>query len=135
LPRTGSHPTRLVVGHLYGASIFELTPEGAFQTRLLTGHDSEVTGMAVSAEGKRLITASRDQTVAGWSLDDWPSHAQLGANLFVQGGKFMVGPVDQGSPLWEAGLSKDDEVVLLVVDRKIIYNRSGKYGQDTGAAD
>jgi WD40 repeat protein len=123
IPRTPAHPTRLIVGHLYGASVFDLTPEGAFRTRILTGHDAEVTGMALSADGKRLVTASRDQTIAGWSLEDWPSHEQLGANLYLKGGRLWVGTVDQGSPIWEAGMSTGDEVAFLAVEGKIVYNR------------
>jgi WD40 repeat protein len=134
LQPTDTHPTRLIVGHMYGASIYELTSRGPQRTRILTGHDSEVTAMVVSADGKRLITGSRDQTIAGWSLEDWHSHPQLGANLFLKDGKLWVGAVDQGSPGWELGLSTDDEVVLLVRERKIIYNRSGKFGPDTGSA-
>ncbi len=135
LPQQGSaHPTRVVVGHMYGASIYELTPEGPMRTRLLSGHDSEVTGMALSADGKRLITASRDQTIAGWSLEDWPSHPQLGAQLYLKGDRLWVGTIDQGGPIWETGLSTGDEVVLLVVEQKILYNRSGKYGADKGSA-
>ena len=142
LPRNGKGPTRLVVGHLYGASVYELTKDGVHRTRILTGHDAEVNGLALSADGKRLITASRDQTIAGWSLEDWPSHPQLGANLFVKGGRLYCGVVDTGSPLWEAGLSSGDEVIFVVVEGKIVYNNglvtpSGMKAKlkDTGSAE
>jgi WD40 repeat protein len=137
LPAAPGQPTRLVVGHMFAASIYEMTPEGPFRTHMLVGHDSVINGLAVSADGKRLITASRDQTIAGWSLEDWPEpvHPRLGANLYLKGGKLWVGAMSQGSPIWEMGLSTGDEVVLLVVDREIIYNHSGKYGPDKGSAE
>jgi WD40 repeat protein len=139
LPQTKTHPPRLVVGTgLYAANIYELTPQGPFRARVLTGHDSEVTAMALSADGKRLVTASRVQTITGWSLEDWPrpNHPQLGAHFYLKGGKLRVGTVAQGSPIWEAGLSTDDEVVLLVVGGlDIVYNRTGKYSADKGSAE
>src|SRR5262249_49712097 len=116
LPANDKHPTRLIVGHMYGASIFELRPSGPFRTRLLTGHDSEVNSMAISEDGQRLVTASRDETIAGWSLEDWPGGAPTGAQFYLNNDRLFVGAVDQGSPAWEAGLSPDDEIVFLFAD-------------------
>ena len=89
----------------------------------------------------------RHGTVRGWQAPDHgvarsddrgmepgrlAQPSPTGGQFFRQGGKLWVGTLDQGSPIWEAGLSTGDEVVLLVVERKIIYNRSGKYGKDSG---
>lgn len=124
IPSFGKHPERLVIGHgLYGVNVYDLTPDGPVRTRVLTGHDSGVVSLAVDKDGKRLVTASRDETIAGWSLEDWPSHPTLGAELFVKQGKLYIGAVDQGSPLWEAGLSTGDEVVFVYAGDKIRYNR------------
>jgi len=125
-------PPRIVVGHLWGASVFELREEGLRRLRLLNGHDGVVVSLAITPDGKRLVTGSRDQTICGWSLEDWPSHPQLGAQLSVNGGKLLVGEVDLGSPVWEAGLSKGDEIVLLALDGKLKFNHSGKYGGNMG---
>ena len=68
--------------------------------------------VAPSADGKTLVSASRDQTVIGWSLADWPSHPELGARVVVRQGKLIVDSVDAGSPAWEAGLQEGDEIVI-----------------------
>lgn len=124
----GRNPPVLAVGGFNSVNVFELSTSGVRRTRYLTGHDGEIMSLAVSKDGKHMVTGSRDQTIAGWSLDDWPSHPQLGAQFFVKEGRLLVGKVDNGSPVWEAGLSTGDEIVLLVVaGRNIVYNnRSGK---------
>jgi WD40 repeat protein len=129
-----ARPVRLAVGHLWGISIFELHPDGPRLARLLTGHEGEVMALAVSADQKRLVSVSRDETVAGWALEDWPSHPELGARFFVRQGRLFVDAVDAGGPVWEAGLSKGDELILLAADRKPVFNRYRKYGKDVGDA-
>ncbi len=136
----GANP-HLLVGHYWGLSVFELIPgQGPFRVRWLVGHEGEVMALSLSADGKRLVSASRDQTVAGWSLEDWPSHPQLGAQFYLEGDKLMVGEVDTGSPAWESGLSKGDEIRLLVANNRPDrgFNRTkeyqGKVAQGTAAA-
>jgi WD40 repeat protein len=108
-------PVRVVIGHYWGASVFELNPTtGPRRQRLFTGHQGEVMAVAPSADGKWLVTASRDQTIAVWSLLDWPSQSELGAGVQLQAGKLVVDRVDEGSPAWEAGLTKGDEIVRFV---------------------
>ncbi|MBL8799284.1 MAG: hypothetical protein JNM56_35690 [Planctomycetia bacterium] len=107
-------PPRLAVGHFWGVSVFELHKDGPRRSRLMMGHQGEVMAVAPSADGKLLVTASRDQTIAAWSLAPWPSQGELGARFLVQQGKVMVDEVDLGSPAWEAGLQKGDEVAVLV---------------------
>jgi WD40 repeat protein len=106
-------PPRLAVGHFWGFSIFELTPDGPVRRRLTMGHQGEVMAIAPSADGKLLVTASRDMTLAAWSLADWPSQPELGVRFALRQGKLLVDEVDPGSPGWEAGLSRNDEVTLL----------------------
>jgi WD40 repeat protein len=104
---------RVAVGHFWGVSIFELTKDGPRRSRLMHGHQGEVMAVAPSTDGKLLITASRDQTLAAWSLSPWPTQAELGARFLARQGKVTVDEVDPGSPAWEAGLAKGDEVTLL----------------------
>ncbi|HYT94203.1 MAG TPA: hypothetical protein VEL76_36135 [Gemmataceae bacterium] len=121
-------PVRLAVGHLWGVSIFDLTNSGPILRRVLSGHEGEVMALAVDGDGRRLVTASRDQTIAGWSLDDWPSQAEVGAHFYVAGGRLYVDTVDSGSPAWEAGLTRGDEIIGLAVAREVLFNRNLRHG-------
>lgn len=111
-PVAPGKPIRLAVGHYWGLSIFEVSAQSVRRIRLCTGHQGEVTAVAPSDDHKWLVSASRDQTIAAWNLADWPSQSELGARFQLQQGKIVVTDVDQGSPAWEAGLSKGDEIVL-----------------------
>src|SRR5262249_22674648 len=106
-------PPRLAVGHFWGLTLFELAPDGPVRRRVLVGHQGEVMAVAASADGKLLLTASRDQTLAAWSLADWPSQPELGVRFIPRQGKLFVDEVDPGSPGWEAGLTRGDEVTPL----------------------
>ncbi|HKI32999.1 MAG TPA: hypothetical protein VKA46_14200 [Gemmataceae bacterium] len=120
LKGTDTKPIRLAVGHYWGASLFEMDPDGKFTTRdgrfershVYIGHQGYVTSVAPSADNKLLVTASRDMTVNCWSLADWPRQAELGVDFEVQSGKLIVKGVDAGSPAWQAGLAEGSEVVL-----------------------
>jgi WD40 repeat protein len=113
---------RLAVGHYYGISIFELQEgQAPHRVRLYVGHEGEVMALAPSADGKLLVSASRDQTISAWSLADWSSHPELGARFVVKDNKVFVRRVDPGSPAWEAnadqsrkqdGLAEGDEIAL-----------------------
>lgn len=122
LPAKPGKPVQVVVGHFWGATVFSLTADGAKWARALVGHQGSVMAMGVSADGKTLVTASRDQTIAGWSLADWPSQAELGARFVLRDGKLVVDEVDAGSPGWEAGLSRGDVVLQLAIDNKELYD-------------
>jgi WD40 repeat protein len=113
-PAGSGKPPRLAIGHQWGVSIYELRPGDVRLARMLVGHESEVMAVAPSANGKLLVTAGRDQTIACWSLEDWPSQAELGASFTARGGKLIVRKVDPGSPAWEANLTDGDEVVMVV---------------------
>lgn len=106
-------PVRLAVGHYWGLSLFELTAEGPRRSRLCTGHQGEVMALAASADQKWLVSASVDQTIAAWSLEDWSAEAELGASFRLKQGKLVVETIDAGSPAWEAGLLAGDEVAFL----------------------
>jgi WD40 repeat protein len=136
LPPVKGKPVRLAVGHYWGVSIFELSGKSVRRSRLLFGHDGEVMALAVSADGKKLVSVGRDQTVAGWSLEDWPYNPTLGAEFFPRQGKVVVGRVATGSPAWEAGLSPGDQIVLLAVSgTKVVFSRAPKIAPTAGDAE
>ncbi len=131
-PRKGA-PVRLAVGHLWGVSVFDLTSSGPVLRRILRGHEGEVMALDVVENKKRLVmvTVSRDQTVAAWSLEDWPSHPELGGHFILLNGQLLVNDVDGGSPAWEAGLTRGDEIVALGVmgsaGKEYVFNRIGPH--------
>jgi WD40 repeat protein len=100
----------LVVGHKWGASLYKLDAKNAKNAvkliRVMTGHEGDVTALAVSKEGDLLITASRDMTLCGWSLSDWDGiRSELGASFLQNEGRVLVSKVVGGSPAWEVGLA------------------------------
>jgi WD40 repeat protein len=132
VPTAAGKPPRVLVGHYYGCSLFELDPARLAmnvhtkvvelpKSKLFIGHGAEVNSIVADKRGEWFVTAGADQTVAGWNLADWPAQRALGAAFQVQGGQLVVGPVDVGSPAWEAGLSTGDVVNRLAVDGKLIY--------------
>jgi WD40 repeat protein len=134
VPGPAGKPTRVLIGHYYGCSLFELNPEMVRKdertgveelprSKLYTGHGGEVSSIVADREGKWFLTASADQTVAAWSLADWKSQAALGAEFAVDAGQLRVRRVDVGSPAWEAGLTAGDVIDLLAIDGQRFYER------------
>ena len=134
VPTPEDQPPRLLVGHYYGCSLFEIDPARVRnnprtgqaelpRSKLFIGHGGEVNAIVADAQGRWFVTASSDQTVAAWSLDDWPSQRLLGARFADRDGQVTVTAVDVGSPAWEAGLSVGDAIVLLAVDGNLIWDR------------
>jgi hypothetical protein len=93
------------------------------RTKLFIGHGAEVNAVVADSQGQWFVTAGADQTVAAWSLVDWPAQATLGASFIVTAGQLAVTAVDIGSPAWEAGLSVGDVVDLLAVDGRLVWDR------------
>lgn len=103
LPAQAGSPSRLVVGHYFGATVFDLVAgQEPKIRRKLVGHSGDVTGLGISADGKLLVTSGRDSTVAAYSLVDWPGQRELGGNFEVRDGKLLLKDLAAGSPLWEA---------------------------------
>jgi WD40 repeat protein len=137
VPTGEGKPPRLLVGHYYGCSLFELDPgrvktnprtgaEELPRSKLFIGHGAEVNSIVADRRGEWFVTAASDQTVAGWSLADWKAQAALGAAFEVKNGELVVAAVDAGSPAWEAGLTQGDIISGLAVDGKRVYNRQPK---------
>ncbi|MBY0524252.1 MAG: caspase family protein [Gemmataceae bacterium] len=122
IPRRGDKPARLAVGHFWGVTLFDLTADGPKVARLLIGHAGEVMGLGLSTDQKMLLSAGRDQTIAAWSLVDWPTHPELGARFLLRQDKIVVDDVDPGSPAWEAGLTKGDEVAVFAFHPSELYD-------------
>jgi WD40 repeat protein len=138
LPAGGGRPVRLAVGQYFGGvSLFELgenTPrdwgmsDRVKPARFYTAHQGEVMALAPSADGRWLLTASRDQTIAALSLDDWPAGNELAARFEVRDDKLYVDKVDTGGPAWEAGLLEGDEIRLLALGGQPVYYRTDEHG-------
>jgi WD40 repeat protein len=138
LPPVEGKPARVLVGHYYGCSLFELVPERAVKnkdtgerelprSKLFVGHGAEVNSVVADKNGTWFVTAGADQTVAAWSLTDWQNEPALGGSFGVKAGQLVVAAVDVGSPAWEAGLTKDDRVERLAIGAKLVYDaRAGK---------
>jgi len=123
LPARGDKLTRVIVGHYYGASLFELLPVGVKRTRLYTGHGGEVLSVVAAKDQSWFLTGGADQTVAAWSLADWSSQPSLGASFVNKDGTIEVTAVDIGSPAWEAGLRTGDAFDLIAVGGKLVFDR------------
>lgn len=118
LPSQEGKPPRLAVGHYWGLSVFELQTTGIKRLWLGQGHQGYVASVAPSADGKLLLTASRDQTIACWTAD--PGTNTFGAEFRAGLGRVFVNSVRAGSPAWEAGLAKGDEI-------RVFAYGAGKY--------
>lgn len=137
VPTPEGKPARVIVGHYYGCSLFELDPERAVKNaktgtlelpraKLFIGHGAEVNAVAADKSGEWFVTAGADQTVAAWGLTDWKSQAALGAAFKVDGDRVVVEAVDAGSPAWEAGLTVGDRIELLAVGGAAVFDRRPK---------
>ncbi|MBA4189384.1 MAG: hypothetical protein C0467_15415, partial [Planctomycetaceae bacterium] len=137
VPTPEGKPARVLIGHYYGCSLFELNPERVVKdartgvaelprSKLFVGHGAEVNAIAADKTGKWFVTAGSDQTVAAWSLEDWKAEAAFGGSFAVDDGQLTVTAVDIGSPAWEAGLSKGDRIELLAIGGEAKFDRRPK---------
>jgi len=115
LPGRGQVPPRLAVGHYWGLSVYELDKNrGPRLVRRMDGHEGEVMSVAPSQDGLLLLSAGRDQTIAGWNLALWPHHRELGASFREVDGRLEVNQLALFSPAWELGVLPGDRIRLLV---------------------
>lgn len=115
IPKTATTPTRLLVGHAHGCSLFVLPdaqPKGPLQpTAVYVGHTTDVLCVAAAKDGTWFVTGGADHTVAAFSLKTWDEHPTLGAAFEVNGqNEVRVKAVAVGSPAWEAGLKEGERI-------------------------
>jgi WD40 repeat protein len=130
VPKTDATPTRLLVGHAHGCSLFDLPaangPGKLEPVAVYVGHTTEVLSVAASKDGTWFVSGGADHTVAAFSLTPWAGHPTLGAAFEVPDGKdeLTVKSVAAGSPAWEAGLKAGERVDRVVLDGDdIVFNR------------
>ena len=81
-PNPGArHPSLAVaVGSMGGSIVIHRLPDGQ-RTRVFLGHAGAIHGLAPSADGRWLASASADQTVRLWTLAGCDTRPPLGATL------------------------------------------------------
>lgn len=134
LPQNDGKPPRLAIGHYWGISLFELTPAGAKRLWLGHGHQGYVSSIAPSADGRLLLSASRDQTIACWTAD--PGANSFGADYRTGLGRIFVDKVRPGSPAWEAGMARGDEIIVFAYGGgEFVWDPERKTGRPNATAD
>jgi WD40 repeat protein len=98
--------------------------------RYYRGHHDAVTSLDVSADGKYLLSGSRDGTIRYWRLPRYGQGSatlrRWGAELGVKDGQLVVGPVDDLGPLYAKGVRPGD-----VVDKIAWVDKQGVCDADT----
>jgi WD40 repeat protein len=79
-PRAGHPSLAVAVGGLGGSIVIHRLPDG-LRMRVFLGHAGAVHGLAPSADGRWLASASADQTVRLWALAGCDARPPLGATL------------------------------------------------------
>lgn len=111
----------VAVGHRFGVSLFEFTKQ--FELRLvrkLIGHQQMVTAIAVSEDRRLLLSLSNDGTICCFTLEPWKYQAETGGKFLQEGDELIVDAVDDGSPVWETGLSTGNRIQRVQLDGKDI---------------
>jgi WD40 repeat protein len=105
------HPRLAVaVGSMGGSIVIHRLPDGE-RTRVFLGHAGAVHGLAPSADGRWLASASADQTVRLWTLAGCDTRPPVGATLDRdQQGVFIVRQVTPRSFAEVMGLRSGDRV-------------------------
>ncbi len=115
LPKTETAPTRLLVGHAHGCSLFVLPhvpPAKLAPLAVYVGHTTEVLSVAASKDGTWFVSGGADHTVAAFTLKAWDGHPTLGATFEVNDKQELkVASVATGSPAWESGLKEGEKIV------------------------
>jgi WD40 repeat protein len=118
-----SHPSlALGVGTLSGSIVIHRLPDGQ-RTRVFSGHSGAVYGLAPSADGRWLASASADQTVRLWTLAGCDVRPPLGATFERNAqGVFNVKEVAHRGFAEQMGLlpgDRIDQCSRSVVDRQV----------------
>lgn len=119
IPAGKGKPTRVLVGHTYGCSLFELPAAGgqveaeSKPVAVYIGHQAAVLSVAASPDGTWFVTGGADHTVSAFNLKAWAHHPYLGAAFKATPDKAEVEVTDVavGSPAWEAGVVKGEKLI------------------------
>ncbi|MCA9116412.1 MAG: caspase family protein, partial [Planctomycetaceae bacterium] len=113
----------LAVGHQVGIRVWDLNAlrRGIGRralTRSFYGHPDQVRALSFSPDGRWLLSGSDDGTLSGWTLEGMTGGSELGATLNGQNRISAVPP--RGSPAWEAGFERGQEVTsILIAGREV----------------
>lgn len=106
--------TRLLLGHAFGVTEWELRDDGAPRvSRVFIGVPGYVTEIVVDEPRKVMYTLSSEGRISAWSLSDWPDTPRFGAAFDVRQGKLVVSRVAEGSPAWDMGLIRGDQIEIV----------------------
>jgi len=111
-PNPGARHSSLAVavGSMGGSIIIHRLPDGQ-RTRVFLGHAGAIYGLAPSADGRWLASASADQTVRLWTLAGCDTRPPLGATLDRDAqGVFTVKDVTPRGFAQEMGLRPGDRI-------------------------
>jgi WD40 repeat protein len=105
------HPSLAVaIGTMSGSIVVHRLPDGQ-RTRVFLGHSGATYGLAPSADGRWLASASADQTLRLWALAGCDSRPPLGATFDRDAaGVFTVREVTRRGFAEEMGLQPGDRV-------------------------
>ncbi len=133
IPKTNDTPTRLLVGHAHGCSLFVLpagkAPAKLDPTAVYVGHTTDVLSVAAAKDGSWFVSGGADHTVAAFTLKTWDGHPTLGATFAVNNKQELrVASVATGSPAWESGLKEGERVVRVGLggEEKVFNQVEGK---------
>jgi len=117
-PDAGHTKLTVAIGCLGGTVVMYSLPDGP-KTRVYLGHAEAVYGLAPSADGRWLATASADETVRLWSLAGCDARPALGATVVPdpQGG-LTVTDVGMRSFAREMGLQRGDRIIKCTTGRQ-----------------
>jgi hypothetical protein len=83
---------------------------------ILSGHGGDLSGAAFSPDGKRIVTASKDNTARLWDVETGKqigepltghSEGVISAAFSPDGKRIVTGSVDNMARLWDAGTGKE----------------------------
>jgi WD40 repeat protein len=118
-----NHPSLAVaVGCLSGSIVIHRLSDGQ-RTRVFSGHSGAIHGLAPSADGRWLASASADQTVRLWTLAGCDVRPPLGATLERDAqGVYTVKDITRRGFAQEMGLKVGDKIdqCSLALDKLVV---------------
>ena len=102
-----------------GVYVYGLPQAGTFPLlRYFRGHHDLVTSLAVSADGRLLVSGSRDGTVRCWPLNDLQAPSAIrrrwGAELAERSGQTVVAAIDELGPLCQQQVRAGDAIAKIM---------------------